>query len=443
MTPTPIAETPPRLAWRPWILLGAFSLVGFLINASTFTSLGVVLPKMVAEQGWSWSEAGLGFTILGAACGFSAFVPAFLIRQLGVRATLILGSAVMAAGFAALALTHGLTLYFIGAALCGLGYQMMAMIPATHVLAALFSHRARPFGIYFTASALGGVAGPWLALAVLHAFDDHWRVFWRIQLVAAVLLGLISAALVGGRGWLAAASEQTDRAVADEVAAPSRRGVYRTAVDWTVRQALRTPQFYILAAAYFAHLFVGVSVASLSVAHLTERHVDRTVAVAMLSLEALAQTGGRALGGLVGEYLEPRHLLIFALAALTVGAGALSIAHDYPTMLVFAVGSGLGFGLTSFAVTMLLLNYFGRRHNLELFSLTCLVGGVSALGPTIGGTLRDATGGFGSTFEIYALVIALVMVAVAVMRPPRLDARGAGETRPASGASPKLAQDRI
>ncbi|QUD90850.1 MFS transporter [Phenylobacterium montanum] len=425
-------------AWRPWVLLGVFSLTGFLINAATFNSLGVVLPKMVADEGWNWREAGEGFTLLGAACGFSSFAPAFLIRRAGVRVTLVLGAVVMAGGFAALALAHGLTPYFIGAALCGVGYQMMSLIPATHVLAAIFPHRARPFGIYFTACALGGVAGPWMAEAALTGFHDQWRLFWQILVLVSLALGLVSAALAGSRRWLAQASERTDREVAVEVAAPQRLGVYRTAVDWTVKQAVRTPQFYVLLAAYFGHLFVGVSVASLAVAHLTERHVAMTVAVAMLSVEALAQMVGRAIGGVVGERVEPRLLLIAALASLTVGAGALSIAHTYATMLVFAVGSGIGFGLTAFSVTMLLLNYFGRKHNLEIFSLTCLIGGVSALGSTIGGALRDASGGFSSTFEIYAGVIAVILLGAVLMRPPRMG--GGPRSAPAVGQA-GLAQD--
>jgi MFS family permease len=408
----------PKRDWRPMILLAVFSLVGFMINASTFSSLGVVLPGMVAEEHWSWFEAGFGFTLLGACCGFSSFIPAMLIRRFGVRATLILGSGVMIAGFGCLAGTHAIGLYLVGTALCGVGYQMMSLIPATHVLAAVFQHRGKPFGVYFTLSALGGVAGPLMAGAVLHAFAEHWRVFWQIQMALAAILGAIAASLAGSRAWLARASQRTDAAVAEELDMGPRAGVYRTAIDWTARQALRTPQFYVLLAAYFGHLLIGVSVASLSVAHLTERGVAASVAGAMLSLESLVQTGGRAMAGLVSDYLEPRLILIFALACLAVGATALSLAHGYPMMLLYAVGSGLGFGLTALAVTVLLLNYYGRRHNLEIFSLTCLIGGVSALGPTLGGAIRDATGGFGLTFQIYAGVIAMVLIAAVLMRPP-------------------------
>jgi MFS family permease len=402
-----------KVGWRAWSLLGVLSLVSFQINASTFNSLGVVLPDMVSDLKWSWTQAGLGFTILGAACGGSALLPAMMIRRFGVRVTLLAGTAVMAAGFLCLSRAQGVWLYFLGTGLCGVGYQMMALIPGTHVIAAIFPRRGMPFGIYFTFAALGGVAGPWMVWAVNQVFPHGWRMVWLAQMVAALALGALCAAMVGGREWLAKVAAETDGVVAAEAAAAGTRAVYRTPEDWTVREALRTPQFMVLLAAYFAHLLVGVTVASLSVAHLTQRGVGMTVALGMLSLEALVQTIGRAGASLMGERLDPRLLLLFALGAMTVGAGALSIARDYPMMLLYAVGSGLGFGLIGLAVTMLLLDYFGRAHNLEIFSRTCLVGAFSALGPTLGGRLRDATGAFGGAFELYAGACAVILVAVA------------------------------
>ena len=64
----------------------------------------------------------------------------------------------MYAGFYCLSDTRGPLVYFVGAALCGVGYQIMAVIPGTHVLAAAFKHRGLPFGLYFTSGSAGGVA---------------------------------------------------------------------------------------------------------------------------------------------------------------------------------------------------------------------------------------------------------------------------------------------
>lgn len=402
-------------ALRLLLMLG---LVNFLINASTFNALGVVLPDMVRDLNWSWTQAGVGFTILGAATGFSSLVPALLIRRFGVRITLLAGGGAMVAGFASLATAQGIWAYFLGAGLCGVGYQMMALIPGTHVLAALFPRRGAAFGVYFTFGALGGVAGPWMVWAVNQVHPDSWRLFWWLQMAAALVLGAVCAAMVGGPDWLAKIAARTDSLVAEAVAASPARAAYRTARDWPVREALRSPQFYILLAAYFGHLLAGVTVASLSVAHLAGRGVAMTVALSLLSLEALVQTVGRACASLVGDIIDPKHLLLLALAALAIGLVALSVAGSGPVMILYAVGSGLGFGLTGLAITMLLLDYFGRGHNLEIFSRICLVGAFSALGPTLGGALRDATGAFTSTFELYAGVIAAIFIAVALMRPP-------------------------
>ena len=76
---------------RAWLTLGLISTLFFIITAATFDSLGLVLPAMVTELGWSWTEAGLGFTLLAVFCGLTATVPAALIRRLGVRANLMIG----------------------------------------------------------------------------------------------------------------------------------------------------------------------------------------------------------------------------------------------------------------------------------------------------------------------------------------------------------------
>jgi len=422
---------------RPLILLGAFSLLFFLITASTFSSLGVVLPHMVQEMSWSWANAGLGFTLLGACCGASSFLPAFLIRKVGVRATILLGSAVMVGGFACLATTHGLPLYFVGAALLGVGYQMMALIPGTHVLGALFKGRARVFSIYFTSGSLGGIAGPFMVLGVMAQTQDQWRVFWMVMAVASIAVGLVCAALVGGREWLAKAAEEMDAEIAADNAKPETAPLfYRTTRDWTVKEAVRTPQFYILMAAYFMHLLGAVTVASLSVAHLTQIGVAAAVAGTLLSFESFASTASRVLGGIFGEKVDPRHVLIGTQAVMSVGLAVLSIAGGSLLLqLLYAVGTGFGFGGTVLAVTMLLMNYYGRKNYLELFSLTCMIGAVSALGPFIGGLIRDNFGSFAPTFQLFAGVSVVVCLAAVVMRPPRHPSEVEAADRAAAPAS--------
>ncbi len=426
--------------WRPWVILSALSLLLFLITASTFSSLGVVLPAMIKEQGWSFGPAFLGFTLLGAFCGGSSWLPAILIRKVGVRGAILAGSAIMIAGFSCLAISHGLWVYFLGTALCGVGYQAMALIPGTHVLSMLFKKRALPFGVYFTIGSLGGVAGPWMVLA-MNGGGDAWRSYWWAQAVASAVVGLLCAALVGGSAFLARSSQETDAAVAEEAkAAPTNARVYRTKLDWTVKEALRTPQFYVLMAAYFSHLLGGVTAVSLGPSHLAELGVTAAVIAGVLSLESLMQVVARLGGGLIGDRVDPRWMLAAAQGSLAVGLLVLARADSYPLMMLFAVGTGIGFGMTILAVTILLLNYYGRKNNLAIFSLICLVGTPAALGPVIGGAMRDRLGGFAPTFQLFAVVIGLIAVAVLFMRPPR-KASLERESAPVPAETTALLQD--
>ncbi len=156
-----------------------------------------------------------------------------------------------------------------------------------------------------------------------------------------------------------------------------------------------------------------------SVQHLTERGASATLAGGMLSLQALVNAAARAGGGFAGERIDPRRLVVGALAFLVVGVCALALAHGPPLMLVYALGVGAGYGVSYLATAVLLLNYFGRARNLELFSLMCLVSTVASAGPFISGLVHDRVGGFAPALWGFAAVAAVVLVAVAAMRPPR------------------------
>ncbi len=418
-----------NVRWRSWLVLAAFSVLNALITVAIYTALGIVLPLMVKDEGWSWTAAGFGFTVIGACIGGSSYLPALMIRRVGVRTTLLAGTGLVTAGLACLAFTRSLPIYYLGAAFCGVGYQMMALIPATHVLQALFKRKSSAFGIYFTLSSALGAGGPILVLGLLRTFGQDWRQVWVAEVFAALVIGVICALAMGGRAWLARESQRMDAELAVDRALPKpvRLRVHRTEDDWTLAQALRTPQFYILLFAYFGHVLCMATTASFAMAHLTEHGVPTLTVGAMLTVEGLVGLAWRFLAGVLGDILDPRYLLLFALGALVAGMFALSVGHDYVSLIVFAVGTGIGFTVTALTVTVLVLDYFGRRHNLEIFSTICMVGAVSALGPLIGGFMRDHLGGFAPTFQIFAALNGVVFLAVLFMRPPHRAPRAAGD----------------
>lgn len=404
----------------PWFVLLAFSLVFFLVTAGTFTSLGVVLPDMVRDLGWDWTAAGLGFTILGISCGLSSYPPAWTIRKFGVRATVLMGTAILAAGFLMLYAVQSVPMYFTAMLLTGTGFSFVSTVPGTYVIARCFKKQSMAFGIYFTIGGVGGIAGPLIYFTAVGVWSN-WRMHWMIVAVLTTIAGLICAAVVReGKEADAAADEIANAAVVE-----SASGVYVTKQKWTAAQAMRTPQFYIIAAAYMSFLLCGITVNSLSVGHLTEIGVSMGVAGGLLSFEAFLNSASRAISGFIGEYIDPKKLLITSLALLVAGMIGLGFGTNWVALGIYAFGIGVGYGMTFLSTSVLLMNYYGRNAYLELFSLMNVGATLASFGPFLGGYMRDVTGSFAYAFFLYTLIPGAVLLAVLLMRPPsRKDVKG-------------------
>ena len=402
-----------------------FSLLFFLITAATFTSLGVVLPSMIKELQWSWADAGLGFTLLGLACGLSSYLPAFFIRKVGVRATLLLGTLILMAGFGRLYSAHGIAAYFIGTTLLGIGFSFVATVPGTHVIGRLFEKQSLAFGIYFTLGGLGGVVGPWIYFLAVNVWGS-WRMHWGLCGALLAGAGLLTCLVLreGERETAHAAG------VGQRIQAASSKSIYRTTETWSARQALRTWQFYVIAAAYTSFLLCGITVNSFAVAHLGDRGFSPEIAASLLSAQALINAFSRVGGGVFGEFVEPKKLLAGSLALIIVGVLALSAGNSWPMLILFTAGIGIGYGMTFLATSVLLSNYFGRGPYLELFSVTNLISTVACISPFLAGAIKDHTGSFSMAFLMIAIVPILVLLATLATRPPGL---------PQASASPQPA----
>jgi OFA family oxalate/formate antiporter-like MFS transporter len=390
------------IPFRAWLTLGSVSLLFFLVTALTFSSLGVVLPAMVGELHWSWTSAGLGFSLLGVFCGITSTVPAMIIRRFGAPITLLVGGVVMATAFGALGVAHDLTLYFIGCSLSGLGFTLLATVPGTYLLARSVRRPDFAFGVYFTIGGLGGVAGPPLYL-VTQSLSGGWRDFWFVSAALTLAASVLAALLVDTKTDLSGAAGETQEI---------------TQESWSARDALRTPQFAVLAAAYSVFLIVDITVNFASVKHLMGHGVSEALAGSMISLGALINAAARLGGGLVSRFINARLLLIASLCILIMGLIALCAANGGPLMLIYAAGIGIGSGLTFFAATILLLDYYGRGPNLELFSIVNLISTVGSIGPYFGGFVADHTGSFVPAFVMLAVLVLIVLGAVVWMKPP-------------------------
>ena len=400
-----------KLVWAKFALV---SLIFFQITAATFTSLGVALPFMIEELSWSWSSAGLGFSVLAFMVGIASRIPSWTLRVFGTRATFGVGGAVMATGFVLLATTSGLYQFLIGAGITGLGYTLCAVIPGVDVINQWIPHRrSLAIGVYMTIGGLGGVAGPLMVTSIV-ASTGSWRMHW--WLMAATISVLALAAIIVLRSPDKRTDEDSESTPVTEKHAAK---VFVTRMEWQLADVLRTPQYYIIVAATTLTFLGGVTTNSWAVSHMGNLGITISIAAGALSAHALINSLSRAFGGALATRIDPKWLLATGLLATSIGMMALADADNMTMIIIFAIGEGYGFGMCLFSTAVLLVNYFGPKEAPKTLGTMYLISTVAMLGPVISGYIADKFGGFESVFRSYAVVLAICLFAVALMKPPK------------------------
>lgn len=404
-----------RISPRAGALCLALAAAFFLITATTFASLGVVLPAMIAEFEWSWGTAGLGFTMLALLTGVFSPVAATSLEKLGARAHYAIGGAVVAGGHLLLAGVQSVLAYLVATSLLGAGFALLANVPGTYIVghATPLRWRSLAIGAYLAAGGAGGVFGPLMANAHLQSGAD-WRQFWfwaaiAIAAVAALIALLAERGLSGGRSIHAEASGDANNA--EKI--------------WRPRAAMTTPAFIIISSALTVAYFCGVTVSTWSVAHLEKAGFAPAFAVAMFSLYSGLNAGARAAGGALVRRVNARILLVAAMLANVVGMSALAFASTPATAIAFAVFDGFAFGMALFATTALLIDYFGLKKSPALLGGANLAATIAMIGPTIAGWTADHWGDFSPIFMIYAGAALVAALLVTFMPAPMTGAASA------------------
>jgi OFA family oxalate/formate antiporter-like MFS transporter len=390
-----------------WLLFAVISTIYFTISAATFSSLGIVLPYMISELSWSWSQAGTGFSLLALLVGLASALPAWTIRRFGIAATYGIGGAIMVVGFGLLALTSGIYSYLVAAAMLGLGFALCAVVPAVYLLNGWMpENRSAVIGAYFTVGGLGAVAGP-LAANGFMAATHSWRLYWWVMAALMLVLTLLALIFVKSPPVVTAAAGGEAQ---DRVGGNQR--------DWRFREAIRTPQYWVISLSMTATLLCVLTTSSFGPAHMTALGISTGVAATVLSTNGAVGALSRYLGGALATRIDPKWLLVAGLFGEGIGMAALSVADNHLALGIFAVAEGFGFGMVLLATTVLLVNYFGPSENPEIYGTFNLITTLAMVGPYIGGLIKDIFGGFGGLFQGCAVCMLLIVAMAVAMRPP-------------------------
>ena len=420
------------LRQQRWWVLAALSLIFFFLNGATFASLGVVLFSMISELHWSLTQAGLSFSLLGISCGLASPLPALLMRRIGCRRVVVLGGFCLAAGFWLAYAASGLPLFFIAMVFLGLGYALAGNIPGIYLIASWFPKvSARMIGVYLMIGAAGNVAGPPLVAAIVAA-SHSWRFNWLLMAVLAIGCTLFCLVFIRDPPPATTGRDSSDMGT---VAAAAKASVVASAAvtgkssaaygaphsagkSWRERQAMRTPQFALVAASMTLTIAGITTNSSVAVTHLVHLGTTPEFAAFTLSLVALVATLFKGVSGRLSEIIRPSRILAAGLILQGIGDVAFSNGPAAVNAYLFAGSFGMGWGLSYVAANVLLLDYFGRDVGARILSVVWMISTLAAAGPVAAGIIADRYGTFGPIFSVYAALLFVTALPIYLMRAP-------------------------
>lgn len=243
------------------------------------------------------------------------------------------------------------------------------------------------------------------AQCLITAYD--WRTAMFVIGVAAWALLVPAALLV----------RQPPKPAAEDAAAD----IAANDTGMSVPQALRSPQFIVLALTFFAccaahsgPIFHMVSYAMLC-------GIAPMAAVSIYSIEGLAGLGGRLLYGVLADRLGVKPVLITGLAIQSVVIAAYLAVSELGQFYTLAVIFGATYGGVMPLYAVLAREYFGQRILGTVFGAVTMLSSIGmAFGPLAGGMVFDAYASYSWLFIGSALVgLGAVAVAIAFPRLPR------------------------
>jgi MFS family permease len=391
-----------RAGW-PMVLAAAF---GLGATSLYFYSLGLMVPRLNAEFGWTPAQITLGPVIISAINLLAASRVGALVDRIGARRVALPGFVAFCLALAGLGLAgpHLWTWYALWAVLAFSFVFTAPSVWTAFLVGAFDKSRALAISIALCALGLTSFLTP---LVVVWAADfQDWRLGYAALGLGMLVLGGPVLFFTMPRGRSAAAAKAEVAAAAGDAPLPG--------IGFS--EAVRGLRFWMIAA---ASLLIGAGVGAMVVflpsVGLSQGLTAPQVAAAA-SLIGLAAIGGRLLSGVLLDRL-PVRIVGAAIFALPVIACAMMIGvRDVAGLSLVAVLLGLSSGGDFNVLAMLTSRYFGMRSYAAIYGQIAAAFNIGVgVGPPIAGLAYAATGNYGPVLIGLIVVFGLTAAVTAFL----------------------------
>ncbi len=393
--------------------------------------ISALFKPIASDLGLSRAATSVPSSIGRLEGGLEAPLAGWLVDRFGPRWVVLLG--VFGAGLALILMNFIDSLWafvIVWGVMLGTAHNFTSGVPQDKAITNWFvKKRGLALGIKAAVAGLSGALV--LPLVAWLITIQGWRM---TCLVGGVVMWLVGLPLA----WFCLKQRRPeyygllpDGATAEEEATNASRMIEKGVkyaskveeVEFTLRQAIRTPVFWVLMGANALHSTAFPAINMHSVPFLTDRGFDPILAAGILAMSYMVGLPFRLVGGFLADRVSSHHLRFILVGAYFMEALAFAVFllhQTVPMIYAWFILYGIGFGILWPVLPAMRARYFGRKAFGSIQGVSTMITtpiGIAA--PIYCGWIYDTTGSYITAFTLIAALLGFSTVLAAFILPPK------------------------
>ncbi len=403
-----------------WTNLTVTAIVG-IVATFYMISFSYFLDELIEEFGWATRDASFAATINMIAMGLCGPIAGMFIFKYGARRAMVLGNSLAFLGFVIVYFHNQLWQLFLGyGLLVGVAAGLGGMLAGMTVINNWFAKKRALALSLFLGS--GGVAGIFLGRTIVWVIETYgWRNTALIASSFIMLLAVILPAIFirNKPQDLGQVPDGPESDLEDKRKAVPPKAAYRTPVDFTAKEAMRTRCLWLLVAYFCLNMLAMGAIMTHQIVHLSDIGISKAIAGTALGVMSGFMAFSQLSVGIIGRKFSMHAIAVCGEALKIVGLVILIFTNTQTFVFLYMIVLGLGFGFAMAATMNIYPNYFGPTHYPKIMgSVRLFWTFVGSAGAPFAGHIRDVYGSYLPAFQGAVVVTALGLICLIFAKAP-------------------------
>lgn len=396
--------------YRGWAIVFVSFLILMFIFATCISCMGVYLKPITEEFGISRTDFTLTTTIQALAMMLSAMLAGKLLEKYNTKLLMVIGTLCCSTCMFIYAAAPSIVYFYAASLLMGISISLTCNIPISIVIKDWFRNKNEglALGIAFVGSGVGAMILNPLYTYIIETFGWRYSFAFAGMCVLIIVMPLVLLVIKNKP-----AEEADDKHRESNVTLAEE--------DFTLSEAVKRPQTWLVFAAYTLLTFVAMAILNHGVPFMTDNGMSAEKAAMIISSGSGVLIIGKILVGNLYDKLGVYKVNLLE-AVLLLGCFFVFWMNgllDSPILLIlFIVLYGIGVPVATISIQLVLPVMYGKSHFGAIMGFFSIGNGIGGMMQIIISMIYDNTGSYTAAWVMVSIMCIMIIIVFATCIRP-------------------------